>query len=88
MKNNWIQTAVLTIGLVLVSVILAGGYVYAQAQNQAIQEKKLKSEAVDGCLTTSSYTYTDAKSGVTTVEPIENTYKKCLELKGYSSLTL
>jgi hypothetical protein len=40
----------------------------------------LRHQQVQGCMEVSSYTFSNGE-GVTTVEPIETSYTKCLELK-------
>jgi hypothetical protein len=58
----------------LAGIAMVAGVYYLQS------EKWLQHQRVQGCMEVSSYTFTDGK-GVTTVEPIETSYTKCLELK-------
>jgi len=44
-----------------------------------VAKEYLKNQAVQGCMEVSSYTFTNPKEGVTTVEPIEKSFQKCLD---------
>ena len=48
----------------------------------SVQQKRTQSDAIDGCGEISSYTFTDVDTGVTTKEPVEQNFNRCLELKG------
>jgi hypothetical protein len=75
-KHVWPVVIFTTLMVVMVVVYVLGN------RYMEIQESQVRAEAVQGCMTVSSFTYENGE-GVTTVEPIEKTYTKCLELKGY-----
>lgn len=60
-------------------VALAGAYYIYELVN--LQRSTIRNEAIQQCLDISTYTVESTESGVTTVEPIESVYRKCLELK-------
>lgn len=70
---------ILSVLAVLVTVGLAW---VSLNQYLGIKAQETKNQAIQGCMELASYTFQDGK-GVTTVEPIEKSYLKCLELKGY-----
>lgn len=43
----------------------------------------LRIRAVEGCMLASSYKYEDKDKGVTTTEPMKDSYEKCMRDKGY-----
>jgi hypothetical protein len=53
------------------------------AYTAALRQKN-KIEAVQGCITATSYAYT-TKDGAKATEPVRSIYKGCLEDKGYES---
>lgn len=62
--------------LVIAVAIASGVYFYFTQKTIEMRDK-----SIQDCLTNSSYTFVDEEKGVTTVEPIESVYQKCLDLK-------
>ena len=67
-----------TVAMVAIAMLLA---FFRTGQLIDTRKQEVLNQAIDGCMKISSYTYVASKSGVTTVEPIEKSYEKCLELK-------
>lgn len=68
--------------IVLFAFALVGGFV-SHRQTLQLSEKRMRQEAVQGCLEVSSYTSTDTDAGVTTTSPMQEVYRQCLQEKGY-----
>lgn len=74
MQNTLGIIAATILGLAFIVVLFVQTSTYLE-----FVQAKARYEAVDGCLQSSSYTY--SSDGVTTVEPIEKAVRNCLELK-------
>jgi hypothetical protein len=46
-------------------------------------DRYLKMKAIDGCMAGSMYRYEDKLKGITTEEPMKDSYEKCMKAKGY-----
>ena len=68
--------------LAVAGVIVAGTVAFYAYSVVQLQQTSQHDQAVQDCLAISTYTVSSSESGITTVEPIESVYRKCLELKG------
>lgn len=87
MNNMKQNIPVLGILIALTAVIAAGVFFAAQKADtwMSLREKQLKSEAVDGCMTSSTFvSEVGGKDGKNvTTEPMKNWYELCMKEKGY-----
>lgn len=70
-----------TLGLTITALAATIVIYMLGSQALAVQLQHTRNEAVDGCGRMSTYTYIDKDTGITTVEPTEKTFTRCLDLK-------
>ena len=68
--------------LVIIIIFIAAGIVALCGTWYIVKQKELVIRAVEGCMTASTYTFSNDE-GVTTVEPMKDPYERCMKEKGY-----
>jgi hypothetical protein len=77
--NKFLRTVILAIAVVTLAAL---AWVKIDT-DRVLAEKQLKNTAVDGCMTASRYIFNDKDKGVTTEEPMKDSFANCMKEKGY-----